>query len=71
MTAATFDKSFQDRRRISKIRNKPKHAFAGISQGTTSLATSIASGISGVIVSIAYLLLLLYDILIHSSRLNH
>ncbi|RKP24242.1 hypothetical protein SYNPS1DRAFT_17479 [Syncephalis pseudoplumigaleata] len=49
LTAATFDKSFQDRRRISKIRNKPKHALAGLSQGATSFASSVASGLTGVI----------------------
>jgi len=36
---------------IFKNRNKPKHALGGISTGATQLGKSVASAISGVVVS--------------------
>ncbi|OQE23254.1 hypothetical protein PENSTE_c009G01087 [Penicillium steckii] len=47
LTAATLDKEFQDQRRFSKSRNRPKHALYGITAGGNAFATSLASGIGG------------------------
>lgn len=51
LAAATMDKKFQDRRRISMTRNKPRHAMYGVTQGVTYLGTSVASGVVGLVVS--------------------
>lgn len=48
LAAATLDKQFQDRRRITRARNRPKHALFGVTAGANSFFTSIASGIGGV-----------------------
>ena len=47
LTAATMDKEFQDQRRMSKNRNRPKHALYGVTSGGNAFATSVASGIGG------------------------
>lgn len=47
LAAATLDKEFQDQRRMSKSRNRPKHALYGITAGGNAFATSVASGIGG------------------------
>lgn len=47
LAAATLDKEFQDQRRMSKSRNRPKHALYGITSGGNAFATSMASGIGG------------------------
>ncbi|CAG8629647.1 9806_t:CDS:10, partial [Dentiscutata heterogama] len=47
LAAATLDKTFQDRRRMSQYKNRPKHAFYGVAQGANSLVTSIGSGFEG------------------------
>ena len=47
LAAATLDKQFQDQRRMSKARNRPKHALYGVTQGGNAFATTIASGIGG------------------------
>ncbi|KAL7273138.1 Vacuolar protein sorting-associated protein 13 [Rhizina undulata] len=47
LAAATLDKQFQDRRRMSRARNKPKHALYGVTAGANSFVTSFASGIGG------------------------
>lgn len=47
LTAATMDKEFQDRRRMSRARNRPKHALYGVTQGASSLASSWADGFTG------------------------
>ena len=49
LSVATMDSSFQNRRRIALIRNKPKHAIDGVAQGTNVLATSLVSGLTGVL----------------------
>lgn len=49
LTAATLDKQFQDRRRMSRTRNRPKHALYGVTQGATSFAGSVASGFEGLL----------------------
>ncbi len=47
LAAATLDKQFQDRRRIARARNRPKHALFGVTAGANSFFTSVASGIGG------------------------
>ena len=47
LAAATLDKEFQDQRRMSKSRNRPKHALYGVTSGGNAFATSLASGIGG------------------------
>ncbi|CAI2166885.1 9593_t:CDS:10 [Funneliformis geosporum] len=47
LSAATLDKTYQDRRRMTQFRNKPKHALYGVSQGVNSLLTGFGSGIEG------------------------
>jgi vacuolar protein sorting-associated protein 13A/C len=42
-----MDKQFQDRRRMSRSRNRPKHALYGVTSGANSLVSSVASGIGG------------------------
>lgn len=49
LSAATMDKAYQDRRRMTQFRNKPKHALYGVTAGATQLAASITSGIEGVV----------------------
>ena len=47
LAAATLDKEFQDQRRMSKARNRPKHALYGVTSGGNAFASSMASGIGG------------------------
>ncbi|KAH8890292.1 vacuolar protein sorting-associated protein 13 [Thozetella sp. PMI_491] len=47
LAAATMDKQFQDRRRITRARNRPKHAIYGVTAGANSFFTSVASGVGG------------------------
>ncbi|OCK84928.1 vacuolar protein sorting-associated protein 13 [Lepidopterella palustris CBS 459.81] len=47
LAAATMDKEFQDQRRMSRSRNRPKHALYGITSGGNAFASSMASGIGG------------------------
>ncbi|KAK6342601.1 hypothetical protein TWF718_007998 [Orbilia javanica] len=47
LSAATLDKQFQDRRRMSRSRNRPKHALYGVASGANSFITSVASGVGG------------------------
>lgn len=47
LAAATLDKEFQDQRRMSKNRNRPKHALYGVTSGGNAFAASMASGIGG------------------------
>ncbi|KAH7368024.1 vacuolar protein sorting-associated protein [Plectosphaerella cucumerina] len=49
LAAATLDKQFQDRRRITRARNRPKHALYGVTAGANSLFTSAASGVGGLV----------------------
>ncbi|KAK8078326.1 Vacuolar protein sorting-associated protein 13 [Apiospora saccharicola] len=49
LAAATLDKQFQDRRRITRARNRPKHALFGITTGANSFFTSVASGAGGLV----------------------
>jgi vacuolar protein sorting-associated protein 13A/C len=47
LAAASMDKEFQDQRRMSKSRNRPKHALYGVTSGGNAFASSMASGIGG------------------------
>jgi vacuolar protein sorting-associated protein 13A/C len=47
LAAATMDKEFQDQRRMSRSRNRPKHALYGVTSGGNAFAASMASGIGG------------------------
>ena len=47
LAAATLDKQFQDRRRMTRARNRPKHALFGVTEGANSFVTSVASGVGG------------------------
>ncbi|KAM5373472.1 hypothetical protein ACJZ2D_006966 [Fusarium nematophilum] len=47
LAAASLDKQFQDRRRITRARNRPKHALYGVAAGANSFITSVASGVGG------------------------
>lgn len=47
LAAATMDKEFQDQRRMSRSRNRPKHALYGVTSGGNAFASSMASGIGG------------------------
>jgi vacuolar protein sorting-associated protein 13A/C len=47
LSAATLDKEFQDQRRMSRNRNRPKHALYGLTSGGNAFASSLASGIGG------------------------
>lgn len=47
LAAATLDKEFQDKRRMSRARNRPKHALYGVASGGSAFADSLASGIGG------------------------
>lgn len=49
LAAATLDKQYQDRRRITRARNRPKHALYGFTTGANSFITSVASGVGGVV----------------------
>ncbi|KAF4635598.1 hypothetical protein G7Y89_g2500 [Cudoniella acicularis] len=47
LAEATMDKQFQDRRRMTRSRNRPKHALYGITAGANSFVSSVASGVGG------------------------
>jgi vacuolar protein sorting-associated protein 13A/C len=47
LAVASMDKEFQDRRRMARARNRPKHALYGITSGGNAFAESLASGIGG------------------------
>ncbi|KAI9273340.1 hypothetical protein EDC94DRAFT_192131 [Helicostylum pulchrum] len=49
LSAATMDREYQNRRRMTMARNRPKHALVGVTQGATSFANSVASGFSGLV----------------------
>ncbi|KAG0246128.1 hypothetical protein B0O80DRAFT_498393 [Mortierella sp. GBAus27b] len=49
LSAATMDKSFQERRRLGNQRNAPRHALSGLSKGASSLAEGLVSGVTGIV----------------------
>lgn len=46
---ATFDPSFQQKRRLIHSRNRPKHAISGLTAGAKHLFTGLTSGITGIV----------------------
>ncbi|RDW42663.1 hypothetical protein B0I73DRAFT_150485 [Yarrowia lipolytica] len=48
LSVVTMDKSFQNRRRVNKTRNRPKHALFGLTTGASSFFDAFASGIAGI-----------------------
>jgi vacuolar protein sorting-associated protein 13A/C len=55
LSVVTLDSEFQERRRVSGIRNKPRHAVYGVTQGFSSFARSVGSGVEGLVVCISIL----------------
>ncbi|KAJ3332602.1 hypothetical protein HDU76_013706 [Blyttiomyces sp. JEL0837] len=49
LSVITLDEEFQEKRRLSSVRNRPRHAVYGVTAGATSLVTSVASGLQGVL----------------------
>ncbi|KAI8072416.1 hypothetical protein BC940DRAFT_233832 [Gongronella butleri] len=49
LSAATMDRDYQERRRLTMARNRPQHAFGGVAQGANYFASSIASGVTGLV----------------------
>ncbi|KAJ3291062.1 hypothetical protein HK104_006345 [Borealophlyctis nickersoniae] len=49
LSVITLDEQFQERRRLTRARNRPRHAVYGITAGATSFAQSVASGVTGVV----------------------
>ncbi|OSX67568.1 hypothetical protein POSPLADRAFT_1064162 [Postia placenta MAD-698-R-SB12] len=49
LSATTFDPEYQLRRRMNQRRNRPRHAIYGVTAGAEAFASSIASGMEGVI----------------------
>ncbi|KAF5093513.1 hypothetical protein D0Z00_004029 [Geotrichum galactomycetum] len=47
LSAATMDRAFQDKRRMKRSRNRPKHALYGLTSGANSFMDGITSGVSG------------------------
>lgn len=54
LSAATMDREYQERRRMNMARNRPRHALGGVAQGANSLASGLASGMAGLVVSNTY-----------------
>lgn len=49
LSAVTMDKSYQQRRRVDRARNKPRHALSGVSTGVQQLYSGFKSGLTGVV----------------------
>ncbi|KAI9512588.1 hypothetical protein F5148DRAFT_973480 [Russula earlei] len=49
LSAATLDSEYQKQRRLNQRRNKPRHAIYGVTAGAEAFASSIASGVEGVV----------------------
>ncbi|KAF8311204.1 hypothetical protein DL93DRAFT_2229838 [Clavulina sp. PMI_390] len=49
LSSATFDSEYQRQRRLAQRQNKPRHAIYGVTAGAEALATSVQSGIEGVV----------------------
>ncbi|EJD03959.1 vacuolar protein sorting-associated protein vps13 [Fomitiporia mediterranea MF3/22] len=49
LSAATLDADFQAKRRMNQRRNKPRHALTGVASGAGAFASSVASGVEGVL----------------------
>ncbi|KAL1920744.1 uncharacterized protein VTP21DRAFT_11379 [Calcarisporiella thermophila] len=49
LSAATLDKDYQERRRLSLVRNKPRHAIYGVTEGANRFMSSVSSGFAGIV----------------------
>ncbi|OCH96150.1 vacuolar protein sorting-associated protein 13 [Obba rivulosa] len=49
LSATTFDAEYQLRRRMNQRRNKPRHAIYGVTAGAEAFASSVVSGVEGVV----------------------
>ncbi|KAJ3031870.1 UNVERIFIED_CONTAM: hypothetical protein HDU68_011629 [Siphonaria sp. JEL0065] len=49
LSVITLDEEYQQKRRLASARNRPKHLGYGVTSGVTSLGTSVASGLTGVL----------------------
>ncbi|TFY54315.1 hypothetical protein EVJ58_g8935 [Rhodofomes roseus] len=49
LSATTFDPEYQLRRRMNQRRNRPRHAIYGVTAGAEAFASSVASGMEGVL----------------------
>ncbi|KZT65144.1 vacuolar protein sorting-associated protein 13 [Daedalea quercina L-15889] len=49
LSATTFDPEYQLRRRMNQRRNRPRHAIYGVAAGAEAFASSVASGMEGVL----------------------
>ncbi|KAH9950347.1 vacuolar protein sorting-associated protein 13 [Amylocystis lapponica] len=49
LSATTFDSEYQLRRRMNQRRNKPRHAIYGVTAGAEAFASSVVSGMEGVV----------------------
>ncbi|KAI0669883.1 vacuolar protein sorting-associated protein 13 [Trametes maxima] len=49
LSATTFDSEYQLRRRMNQRRNRPRHAIYGVAAGAEAFASSVMSGVEGVV----------------------
>ncbi|KAI0639418.1 vacuolar protein sorting-associated protein 13 [Trametes polyzona] len=49
LSATTFDSEYQLRRRMNQRRNRPRHAIYGVTAGAEAFASSVVSGVEGVV----------------------
>ncbi|KAI0756975.1 vacuolar protein sorting-associated protein 13 [Daedaleopsis nitida] len=49
LSATTFDSEYQLRRRMNQRRNRPRHALYGVTAGAEAFASSVVSGVEGVV----------------------
>ncbi|TBU65089.1 vacuolar protein sorting-associated protein 13 [Dichomitus squalens] len=49
LSATTFDSEYQLRRRMNQRRNRPRHAIYGVAAGAEAFASSVVSGVEGVV----------------------
>lgn len=50
LSVVTLDSEFQEKRRIQGSKNRPRHAVYGVTQGVSSFARSLGSGVTGLVV---------------------
>ncbi|RPD62925.1 vacuolar protein sorting-associated protein 13 [Lentinus tigrinus ALCF2SS1-6] len=49
LSATTFDSEYQLKRRMNQRRNRPRHAIYGVAAGAEAFASSVVSGVEGVV----------------------
>lgn len=54
LASATMDAEYQSQRHKAKARNRPRHAVYGVTAGAKSFASSIVSGVTGIVVCVEY-----------------